>query len=118
MIRAGEKKAVNESYSGLKPSAREAVEGYLFLLPNLLGFLIFFAYPLIKSFYYSFTDFNLFTEPNWVGLQNYMKALGFSINTEAYQQAMAQGKTFIQSLSYLIVPNDPTFWTALGNTIV
>jgi multiple sugar transport system permease protein len=117
MLKAGERKAVDKSYIGLKPSRREAIEGYLFLLPNLAGFLIFFAYPLIKSFYYSFTDFNLFTDPKWVGLANYSKALGFTFNSSAYQEALVQGKTFFQALSYYIVPNDAIFWIALKNTI-
>jgi len=81
-----------------KSSRREAIEGYLFLLPNFILFMIFFAVPLIRSFYYSFTDFNLFTSPHFIGLANYVKALGFS--TTAGQ----------------IIPNDPTFWTALKNT--
>jgi multiple sugar transport system permease protein len=81
-----------------KSSRREAIEGYLFLLPNFILFLIFFAVPLIRSFYYSFTDFNLFTPPHFIGLANYVKALGFS------------------TTSGHIIPNDPTFWTALKNT--
>ncbi len=82
-----------------KNSRREAIEGYLFLLPNFILFLVFFTYPLIRSFYYSLTDFNLFQEPNFVGLNNYIKALGFSISNGQ------------------LITNDPTFWTALGNTV-
>lgn len=95
---------------------REAIEGFLFLLPNLLGFLIFFAAPLVISFYYSFTDYNLFKSPNFIGLQNYITALGFNFKPEAYQAALAGGATFFQALGELIVPKDPTFWTALSNT--
>jgi multiple sugar transport system permease protein len=95
---------------------REAIEGFLFLLPNLLGFLIFFAAPLVISFYYSFTDYNLFQPPNFIGLQNYITALGFNFDSAAYQTAMAEGAGFIEALGELITPKDPTFWTALGNT--
>ena len=56
---------------------REAIEGFLFLLPNFLGFLIFLPSRWRLSFYYSFTDYNLFQPPNFVGLQNYITALGF-----------------------------------------
>lgn len=83
-----------------RSSRQEAIEGYLFLLPNFVLFMIFFAVPLLRSFYYSFTDFNLFTAPNFIGLDNYIKALGFSF---------AHAK---------VLPNDPTFWIALGNTIL
>jgi ABC-type sugar transport system permease subunit len=101
-----------------KARIREAIEGYLFLLPNLLGFLIFFAFPLAISFYYSFTDYNLFTAPKLVGFSNYAKALGFSIDAAGYQSALTAGKSWLAALGYYFQPNDPTFWTALQNTIV
>lgn len=45
--------------------------GLLFSLPWMIGFLCFIIYPLVASFYYSFTDFNLFQSPSLVGLENY-----------------------------------------------
>jgi multiple sugar transport system permease protein len=98
---------------------REAIEGYLFLLPNLLGFLIFFAFPLAISFYYSFTNYNLFNTPQFVGFANYAKALGLSFNPQSYQAALASGHSVWNSFwnSY-IVPTDPTFWLALKNTLL
>jgi len=101
-----------------KARVREAIEGYLFLLPNLLGFLIFFAFPLIISLYYSFTDYNLFTDPKIIGLDNYIKALSFSLDTNAYNNALAGGATWFAALNVLVVPNDGTFWVALGNTLL
>jgi multiple sugar transport system permease protein len=95
---------------------REAFEGFLFLLPNFLGFLIFFAVPLALSFYYSFTDYNLFQPPNFIGLQNYITALGFNFDPEAYRLALAQGSSIFAALGELVTPKDPTFWIALGNT--
>ena len=43
-----------------------------FIFPWIIGFLIFTAYPIGASFYFSFTDFNIidFT-PEWVGNFNY-----------------------------------------------
>lgn len=101
-----------------KARIREAIEGYLFLLPNFLGFLIFFAFPLAISFYYSFTDYNLFTDPKFVGLSNYSKALGFTLDGSAYQAALAQGRSWMEAVGAYIKTNDPTFWTALQNTVV
>lgn len=100
-----------------KNRVREAIEGYIFLMPNLLGFLIFFAAPLLISFYYSFTDYNLFTAPKWVGLSNYGKALGFTFDSAAYQIALSEGKGFFAALTYWLVPNDAIFWVALRNTL-
>lgn len=46
---------------------------YIFLLPWLIGFLALTAIPLGMSLIYSFTNYNLLTSPQWVGIQNYVK---------------------------------------------
>ena len=50
---------------------REARAGLLFVLPWLLGLLIFTAYPVLATAYFSFTDYSVTQTPNWVGLDNY-----------------------------------------------
>ncbi|WNQ09512.1 sugar ABC transporter permease [Paenibacillus aurantius] len=47
--------------------------GYVFASPFILGFLIFTVYPIFSSLYYSFTDYNLFEAPRWIGFDNYDK---------------------------------------------
>ncbi len=54
---------------------REAATGYALVMPWLLGFLIWTAYPILASLYYSFTDYNVFQAPKWVGLDNYVRIL-------------------------------------------
>ena len=49
--------------------------GFLFLLPWLVGLSAFTFYPIISSLYYSFTNYNLFTDPDWIGLSNYKNIL-------------------------------------------
>lgn len=57
-----------------KPQARrEALEGYLSLLPWLLGFLGFTAIPLAASVYLGFTQWNVIEPPKWIGLDNYVR---------------------------------------------
>ena len=51
----------------------------LFLAPSLAGFLIFFAWPTLRGLYLSFTDFNLLSEPEWVGLDNYVAIAGDAV---------------------------------------
>jgi multiple sugar transport system permease protein len=43
----------------------------LFLLPSLIGLLMFNLLPILSSAYISFTDWDLLTDAKWVGLQNY-----------------------------------------------
>jgi multiple sugar transport system permease protein len=44
-----------------------------FLSPAILGFVIFFAYPLIATLYFSFTRYDLINPPQWIGLDNYIR---------------------------------------------
>ncbi|WP_152393310.1 carbohydrate ABC transporter permease [Paenibacillus guangzhouensis] len=46
--------------------------GYLFILPGIIGFLTFVAYPLLSSVYYSMTEWSGFDTPKFVGLKNYV----------------------------------------------
>jgi multiple sugar transport system permease protein len=39
--------------------------------PWILGFSVFFGYPLVMSVYLSFTHYDLLSPPRWVGLANY-----------------------------------------------
>ena len=50
---------------------REAIAGYLFLLPNLLGFLVFVLGPVVAAFILGFVKWDMLTSPEFVGLQNY-----------------------------------------------
>lgn len=59
--------------SSSKMERKEWLAGYLFLLPNFLGFLIFTGIPVIMGFIISLTDYTGFGKMNFVGIQNYMK---------------------------------------------
>jgi multiple sugar transport system permease protein len=61
----------------------------LFLSPWIVGFSVFFGYPLVMSGYLSFTSYDLLSSPRWVGLGNYR---------------------------YLF-QEDPEIWTAVRNTL-
>jgi len=50
---------------------KEAVAGYLFLSPWLVGFSAFMIGPIIASLYFSFCDYRIGFPIQWVGLGNY-----------------------------------------------
>ena len=54
---------------------QEAITGYLYILPWLLGFLAFTAFPFLASFYLSFTDYTVVSQPRFAGFANYTEAL-------------------------------------------
>jgi len=51
----------------------QALLGYLFILPSLIGFIAFFAVPAIRSIFISFQEWNLLTDAKYVGLENYQE---------------------------------------------
>lgn len=53
---------------------REAITGYLLLLPWVIGFALFVAGPLVASAVLSFTAFDVARPPRFVGLDNYITA--------------------------------------------
>ncbi len=54
----------------------ETVVAYLFLSPYLLVTAVFTVGIIAFALYISFTSYNLFESPTWVGLDNYRRALG------------------------------------------
>jgi multiple sugar transport system permease protein len=71
-----------------KRERREAIEGYLFILPWVFGFLVFTAGPMIASLVLSFTEWGLIDTPVYIGFENYVKMV-----------------------------NDPLVWHSLGVTL-
>ncbi|MDN5387354.1 MULTISPECIES: carbohydrate ABC transporter permease [Bacillus] len=49
--------------------------GYAFISPFIIGFLCFTVIPMGASLFLSFTSYDLFTAPKWVGLDNYKAML-------------------------------------------
>jgi multiple sugar transport system permease protein len=61
----------------------EAATGRALVTPWVIGFLIFNVFAIGASFYLSFTEYNLFKAPEWVGLQNYQDL--FSVHVGALE---------------------------------
>lgn len=67
---------LQERPAWLKPwLSGETLTAYLFILPSLIGFAVFFAWPALRGLQISLTDWNLLQDPNFVGLDNYSKLL-------------------------------------------
>ncbi len=107
----------------------ESLDGYLFLAPNLLGFLLFFAGPLIFSLYISFTNWDAFGNADWVGLSNYIRIFTLDIKplTSATQVVTeALDTTKFDELArfnffgqwFILGAADKLFWLAMRNTLV
>ena len=60
-----------KAFGRLKRS--EAIAGYIFLLPNFLGFLAFSLIPIFAAFALTFASWNLVGSPKFIGLSNYQQ---------------------------------------------
>ncbi|HTX90592.1 MAG TPA: sugar ABC transporter permease [Anaerolineales bacterium] len=73
----------------------EATVGFIFLLPWLLGFLLFKAIPILAALGFSFTNFNMLQpeQTQFVGLANYI----------TFFKDTAAGASLFGSISYFIL---------------
>ncbi|WP_030901244.1 carbohydrate ABC transporter permease [Streptomyces sp. NRRL F-5126] len=63
---------------------------YVFLSPWMIGAVVLTLAPMAVSLYLSFTDYNLFDPPHWIGLRNYTEML----------------------------TDDPRYWRSVGTTML
>ncbi len=73
---------------GLRPRQKESIAFYLFILPWMLGFVIFTFGPMIASAFLSLTQFSVMSAPTWIGVTNYVTMV-----------------------------HTPMFWKSMGNTL-
>jgi len=68
---------------------------FIFLLPWIIGFVIFTAGPMLASLYLSFTDYNVIRAPEVVGLDNYEQLM------RDRRIPMSLGNTFFYALLHV-----------------
>ena len=57
-----------------KPPGRSDIGiAMVFILPALIGFLVFYLYPFIRGFYFSLTRYNLLGTPTFIGFDNFTR---------------------------------------------
>jgi multiple sugar transport system permease protein len=54
---------------------QETWVAWVFILPSMIGFIVFYAVPAVRGVLISFTDWDLLTEPSAVGLANYQRLI-------------------------------------------
>ncbi|WP_414684699.1 carbohydrate ABC transporter permease [Microbacterium sp.] len=54
-------------------AVKETAAGYGFLVPWLVGFFGLTLIPMAYSLYLSFTSYNIFSPPKWIGFDNYIR---------------------------------------------
>ncbi len=79
-----------QTYFSTRRRTRQTIEGYLFIAPWIIGFIVFTAGPVVASFGLSFFKWSLIRPPRFVGIENYVT----------------------------MFTNDPLFWQSLQVTLI
>ena len=85
---------------------------YLFMLPFMLVFFIFTVWPVVFSFLLSFTSFNVFETPRFVGWDNYTRlfvgdeVFGIALNNTFVFAVVTGPVSYVLSLFFAWVIND------------
>jgi multiple sugar transport system permease protein len=90
-------------HSRLSLRRREALTGYLFISPWIVGFLIFTIGPMFASLYYSFTDYDIISPPVWNNFANYKRIFSGIFEALLTHDSAKLG--------------DPIFWQSLKVTL-
>ncbi len=83
-------------FQRFKKVYKKYIWGYIFIFPSMLIILLFKLIPLIIGFIISFTDWNLLSSPEFIGLQNYVRLFSDPVTAKVF------GNTFYYA--FLSVP--------------
>jgi multiple sugar transport system permease protein len=106
----------------LKKSTENLFKGLIFISPWIIGFLIFQLYPIYKSVYYSFCEYDVLNPPIFIGLKNYSSLFHDeiflkSITSTVVYTAMAIPLSMIVSLFFAILLNQKIIGRGVFRTI-
>ena len=101
---------------------QRTLTGLAFISPWIIGFLVFMAYPVIMSGYYSFCDYNVLNPPVWIAGRNYTDMakdpiFWQTIYNTAYYAALALPLGLAVSLGIALLLNTNVRGMAVYRTI-
>jgi multiple sugar transport system permease protein len=100
---------------------REALDGYLFIAPWLIGFVLFVAGPMIGSIALAMMRWDLIGSPQWVGLANFKwlftnRLVGVSLWNTAFYTFLSVPLTLAVSLGTALLLNQRLRFQSLFRT--
>ncbi len=102
---------------------RQALWGWLFALPWIIGLIVFWVGPILASLYFSFTNYDIGRTPSWVGIENFRRALFVdeqfwpSFRKTLYFTALFVPTAIIGSLLLAMLLNQKLRFTNIFRTI-
>nr|WP_154894205.1 sugar ABC transporter permease [Paenibacillus xylanexedens] len=92
----------------------QKVAPYVFVLPFILIFLLFWFYPLVNSFVMSFQDKMLGQDPKWVGEANYSKLL----TDKVFLTAIKNSVVYMLGTLVLLIPFPMLFAVMINSKLM
>ncbi|MFF7277005.1 sugar ABC transporter permease [Streptomyces griseorubiginosus] len=77
-----------------RPKREREGPAWVFLSPWVLGATVLTLLPMAVSLYLSFTDYNLFDPPHWIGLRNY---------TQMFTEDPRYWRSVVTTLTYVVI---------------
>ena len=77
-----------------RPKREREGAAWVFLSPWVLGAIVLTLLPMAVSLYLSFTDYDLFNPPHWVGLRNYI---------QMFTQDPRYWRSVVTTLTYVVI---------------
>ncbi|MDH6220300.1 carbohydrate ABC transporter permease [Streptomyces pseudovenezuelae] len=77
-----------------RPKREREGAAWVFLSPWVLGACLLTVVPMAVSLYLSFTDYNLFDPPHWIGLRNY---------TQMFTEDPRYWRSVVTTLEYVVI---------------
>ncbi|MFI6654734.1 carbohydrate ABC transporter permease [Streptomyces sp. NPDC050523] len=90
---------------GRRPRREREGAAWVFLSPWVLGAIVLTLLPMAVSLYLSFTDYDLFNAPHWVGLRNY---------TQMFTEDPRYWRSVETTLTYVVIAVPLQLALALG----
>ncbi|WP_339245951.1 sugar ABC transporter permease [Paenibacillus sp. FSL F4-0243] len=92
----------------------QKVAPYVFVLPFIIIFLIFWSYPLVNSFVMSFQDRMLGQDPKWVGEANYSKLF----TDKVFLMAIKNSVVYMLGTLVLLIPFPMLFAVMINSKLM
>jgi len=101
---------------------RKTLTGYLFILPFILGFLIWFLLPALVAVWLTFYDWNMIRDPVFIGLENFKeifrdKLFVQSLKVTAYYTLVSVPVSLVLSFLVAMLLNSKVRGIAVFRTI-
>lgn len=107
----------------LRLAQKEALEGYLYITPWVIGFLVFTFGPMLVSLYLSLTQYAILKPPIFIGLNNFTSMIGDQFFWKSLENTLYYAVIFVPlnlfgSLGCALLLNRPIYGRSFFRSVL